>query len=213
MTTVTSDDIMQVITYPTFRKTGAYFFSKASTPASAGCSCTPFVVAVQAVDLYFTANETPEDKKVPVFLNTIGRKTYTLLRDLVDPDLPSTKLLEQLKQCLKSHFEPKVIVVAERFYFHQRNQGPTETITDYVAELRRLAKSCQFSKFLNESLRDRFVCGLHNTAIQKRLLTESDLKLSQAIQIVQSLEASDLSAKKLHRSDEGTVHRTAHRTG
>ena len=121
---------------------------------------------LERVDLFFQVNETKDDKRVPFLLNAIGGKTYALLRDLTDPDLPSTKTLDGLKTLLRQHFEPKPIIVAERFYFHKRSQGPTESIADYVAELRRLAKTCQFGTFLEEALRDQLVCGVRSLTIE-----------------------------------------------
>lgn len=45
---------------------------------------------LERVDLFFTANETADDKRVPISFNTIKGRTYALLRDLVAPYLPST---------------------------------------------------------------------------------------------------------------------------
>lgn len=42
----------------------------------------------------------------------------------------------------------------------------------FVAALHKLAEHCEFGDVLNDSLRDRLVCGLRNEAIQKKLLTE-----------------------------------------
>ena len=40
------------------------------------------------------------------------------------------------------------------------------------------------------ALRDQLVCGLRNKAIQKRLLTEADLDLKQALEISKAMEAA-----------------------
>ena len=37
------------------------------------------VVYLERVELYFAANEIKADKRVPVFLNVIGRENYSLL--------------------------------------------------------------------------------------------------------------------------------------
>ena len=68
---------------------------------------------------------------------------------------------------LKSHFEPKLLIIAERFKFHQRGQAPGETVAEYVAELCRLATHCEFGSYLDEALRDRFVCGLKGEECKK----------------------------------------------
>ena len=111
--------------------------------------------------LYFDANVT-DDKQVPVLLSNIGAKTYGLLRSLAAPKAPKEKTLDEIKKLLKSHFEPTPSVTAERYRFHRRDQAPGEMIADYVAELRKLTTHCKFENtkdFLEESLRDRFVCA------------------------------------------------------
>ena len=57
--------------------------------------------------------------------------------------------------------EPKTIVIAERCKFYKRNQKEGETIASYIAEIRRLARKCEFKDYLNTALRDQLVCGLY----------------------------------------------------
>ena len=47
---------------------------------------------LERVQLYFTANTVPRDKQVPILLSAIGAPIYSLLSDLLSPDLPSSKL-------------------------------------------------------------------------------------------------------------------------
>ena len=156
-------------------------------------------VYLERVQLYFQANDIKDAKKVPVFLSTVGAQTYQLLRDLLAPANPKDSTLVDLFKQLTDHYEPKPITIAERFVFYQRNQRPQEAVTTYLAELRRLAAKCNFEAFLPEALRDRFVCGLRDASIQKRLLAESALKLDQAIEIAQGMEAADIQAKKFQK--------------
>ena len=97
---------------------------------------------LERVELFFNANDIVDEKKVAVFLSVVGSKTYSLLRNLLAPDLPSTKTLAALVGTLKNHFEPKPLVIAERFHFHQRTQNVGESIAEYIAELRRLTTYC-----------------------------------------------------------------------
>lgn len=153
---------------------------------------------LERVELFFVANETPAAKQVPIFLNVVGATTFGLLRSLLAPDEPKTKSMAELAAALKGHFEPKRNIVAERFHFHRRNQKTDENVTQYVAELRRLAARCAFARdYLEEALRDRFVCGVSNEATQRKLLTEGDVKLSKAVEIAQSMEAAHIQAQSL----------------
>ncbi|KAL5487308.1 hypothetical protein EMCRGX_G019895 [Ephydatia muelleri] len=152
---------------------------------------------LERVELFMAANAIAEERKVTVFLSTVGPKTYGLLRNLVAPSKPQDKSMLELTAVLKKHFEPKPIVIAERFYFHRRNQAVGESIAEYVAELRRLAMNCKFGAYLDEAMRDRLVCGLRDEDTQKKLLSEEDLTFARAAEIAQSREAAQLNVQQL----------------
>ena len=144
---------------------------------------------------------------MPLLLSHIGAKTYGLLRSLAAPSAPKEKTFKDLEKILKDHFEPTPSVIAERYRFHRRDQAVGESIGDYVAELRKLTTHCKFgdtTDFLKESLRDRFVCGLRNESIRKRLLTEEKLTFTKAVEIAHSLETASKDA--LLKGPESAVH-------
>ena len=152
----------------------------------------------ERVDLYLAANDVPSEKHVPVFLSMVGGKAYELLRSFCAPVKPQDRSYEELKDLMKGHFEPKPLVIAERYHFHRRDQAAGESIAEYMAELRRLSRTCEFAEeYLSEALRDRLVCGLRSENIQKRLLTETDLTLKRAVQVAQAMEAAEKNAKSL----------------
>ena len=55
--------------------------------------------------------------------------------------------------------------MVSRFNFNKRNRKENETVTEYVRELRRLAKECQYGNQLNNMLRDRLAVGVNDEAI------------------------------------------------
>ena len=156
----------------------------------------------ERVQLFFIANGVAEGKQVATLLSVIGGKTDALLSDLLAPAKPADKSLEELKEVLQTHFEPKPVVIAERFQFHRRNQEPGESVAEYYeAELRRRAASCKFGDYLPQAIRDRLVCGMRSESTQKpsqkRLLAEADLTLTKALDIAQSMEAADRNTQRL----------------
>ena len=66
-------------------------------------------------------------------------------------------------------------MIAERFRFYQRLQREGESIANYMAELRRLSKHCDFGDYLDTALRNQLVCGLYHEAVQRKILAESEL--------------------------------------
>ena len=165
---------------------------------------------LERVELYFAANEIANEKKVAILLSVIGAKTYGLIRDLLAPTNPKEKSFDQLAEVLKKHFEPKPLVIAERFTFHRRNQSPTESVLEYVAELRRLAVHCDFENYLDQALRDRLVCGLRSENTQKRLLCEANLTLARAVELAQGMEAAHQNTQFMKGKAEGTIGKVTH---
>ena len=163
---------------------------------------------LERVELFFLANGIAEEKQVPVLLSIVGGKIYSLLSDLLAPDKPSSKTFPQLAGALQKHFEPKPVIIAERFQFHRRNQAANESVAEYEAELRQLATHCAFGNYLGEAIRDRIVCGLRSESIQKHLLAETELTLSKTLEIAKGMEAADRSAQKL-KGAEGTSFRVS----
>ena len=163
---------------------------------------------LERMALFLKANKVADEDKVPVFLSIIGGKVYSLLRDLLAPALPQDSTYATLVETLKKHYEPRPIVIAERFHFHKRSQALGESIAEYLAELRRLATHCQFGGFLEEALRDRLVCGMRHESAQKKLLTEADLTLARAVEIAQGMEAADKTAKTM-KQGEPAIHQVS----
>ena len=67
-----------------------------------------------------------------------------------------------------------------------------------------MSEYCEFGTNLNDSLRDRFVCGLSNEFIQKRLLSEADLSLSKASEIALAMETAAKDSQELQGKPEST---------
>ena len=164
-----------------------------------------FSTYVDRVKIFFAANDVAEDKQLPVFLSVIGAKNFALLCNLMSPEKPQTKTIAQVIEVLEKHFEPKPLVTAERFHFHRRNQLSTESVAEYVAELRRLSTHCDFGDHLNDALRDRLVCGLRSENMQRRLLSMKDLTLKDALETAQAMEAADKNARTLQGSESAAV--------
>ncbi|CAI5682743.1 unnamed protein product [Oreochromis niloticus] len=155
---------------------------------------------IERFEHYILANDIQPDKRVPVLLSVMGPKTYGLLRNLVAPSKPGTMQYDNIVGVLQAHFAPKPLVIAERFRFHKRNQGEEETVAQYVAVLKRLSEHYEFGAYLEDALRDRFVCGSKCETVQKRLLTEKDLTFRKAVDYAMSAETATHEVQQLSGS-------------
>ena len=143
---------------------------------------------------YFVANAVEEDRQRAMLLSTCGPPTYQLMKDLVAPEKPTQKTFKELVELVEAHKNQQPSIIVRRFHFHSRAQSETETIPQYVAILRRLSKHCNFGDTLGDMLRDRLVCGLRDTGLQRRLLAEKDLTFQRAFDIGQAYEVAELVA-------------------
>ncbi|XP_018369319.1 PREDICTED: uncharacterized protein LOC108765221, partial [Trachymyrmex cornetzi] len=81
----------------------------------------------------------------------------------------------------KTHFGEKTNVIYERARFNQRRQDANETVDEFIADLFRLAESCNFGNLREELIRDRIVVGVRNTKLSEAMQLQSDLTLEKAI--------------------------------
>eukprot|EP00731_Ephydatia_muelleri_P004078 Em0002g254a len=159
----------------------------------------PITAYLERVELYFSANGIGEDKKLAILLSVIGPKTYGVLRNLLAPSRPQEKKFSEVTEVLIRHFEPKLIVIAERFSFYRRSQLVGESVADFVAELRRLARNCQFGDFLDEALRDRL--AFINYQEQGFLIQESNALIVDEEIILQRAYSSGITLVVLGEAD------------
>ena len=107
-------------------------------------------------------------------------------------------------------------MILHRLKFNQCVQESGQCTADFIAKLRRLAEKCDFGQSFDSMLRDRLVCGVRDSALQKRLLAEEDSltfaaaeKLSPAAESV-SRDVGQLTAGRTGtESTPEAVHRAA----
>ncbi|KAK3733980.1 hypothetical protein QZH41_001130 [Actinostola sp. cb2023] len=171
----------------------------------------------ERLELYFEANdlnkiplktdqsnksevEAREKKRKAILLSVIGPSAYKILRNLTSPEKANEKPYEEIITLLRNHFAPKPSQTVQRFKFHSRVRSQGEKISDFIADLRKLAEGCDFGESLNDMLRDRLVCGIADDKIQNRLLIEQDLTFLKAYNIAICQETAARDASILHNA-------------
>jgi ribosomal protein L37AE/L43A len=150
---------------------------------------TNWVTYMQQVDLFFLANNvTSEPQKMAMLLSCIGRQAYDRLSDLCTPVLPQTKSYEEIRTLMGDHQHPKPLLIAERFRFGKRVQGPTESIAQFVIVLQALSKHCSFGEHLSARLAEQMLLGLRSEHIQRALITEKEFEFTSLFNKATALE-------------------------
>ena len=152
----------------------------------------------ERLNYYFVANSVEDDeKKKAIFLTLIGSVQFRLLKDLCAPVDISAKNFVELCTILQNHHQPKPPKFLQRTKFESRVRQPGESIQQYIAILRNLSQFCEFGNTLEERLCERFVRGINNERIQRRLLSETNLNLHNAIEIAVAITQSAEGAREL----------------
>ena len=157
---------------------------------------------MQRARLYMEANDIAADRRVAVLLTLLGEDVYETLSNLISPAEPGTRTLNQIDEALRAHFQPQPLEITERVIFYQRKQLPNETLAQFIEELGKLARTCNFAAQLDTQLRDRFVAGMSIEPIQKRLLTEQNLTLARAQEVAFGMELAMKETKVLLENSE-----------
>lgn len=75
--------------------------------------------------------------------------------------------------------------------------------------MQKLAEHCAFGATLSETLRDRFLCGMRDEGVQKRLLTKTDLTFAKALETAEIAERAAKDAEQLQSVTKQEVHQVA----
>ena len=120
------------------------------------------------LEYYFQAKEiADENKRKSMFLVVIGPASLKLLRNLVSPNKPHKKTLQQLIIVLKQHYNHTPPVIIQGFKFYTRTRKLSDSIATFMSELRSIAKFCNFGNTLEDMLKDRLVCGIAEMLFRK----------------------------------------------
>lgn len=90
---------------------------------------------------------------------------------------------------MSNQIAPKPAEAMERCMFHTAQQEPQETISEFIARLKKLALNCNFEK-LDTVLRDQLVCGIRGKETRIRLFEEKALTFDKAKEIATTRETA-----------------------
>ena len=149
----------------------------------------------------YATGEGSEAKQRAAFCTYIDSSTFKLLCSLCAPNKPEELSLEQLQAKLDQQFGTKKLVLAERYRFYSYKQLEGQSLSEYIAELRHLAASCDWSaERLEDNIRDKFVMGLRNERLLQQLLTQDHKKpLDDLVELARVFEAAE--HESLSRAD------------
>lgn len=150
----------------------------------------------ERLENFFEMRNAPPAKKPLVLINSIEAKFYQLLSNATSPEKPNSKSYEELIGKLEEILCPEKNEVSEQHKFGMVKQTDGQSITTFVAELKKAALFCNFKcescliSTLNSHLRFQFIIGLRDSVIRERLLLEKNISFENAVKMASSIESS-----------------------
>ncbi|XP_026737908.1 uncharacterized protein LOC113501095 isoform X1 [Trichoplusia ni] len=104
---------------------------------------------------------------------------------------------EKVIKKFNEYFIPRKNESVNSHLFFTRNQKENETFDSFFTDIKKLSVECEFGNLSDRMLRDKIVTGIIDKRLKDRLLRESDLTLSKAIQICKAAELAEEQVKKI----------------
>ncbi|XP_060542427.1 uncharacterized protein K02A2.6-like [Pantherophis guttatus] len=141
----------------------------------------------------------PDIRKKALFLSHCGPRVFDTAEALSEPNSVHNISWSTLQTLLKDHYAPTPSKYVQRYDFRQRLQQEGESISEYVAALRKAATQCEY-RDLDEMLLEQLICGVRDSRLQRRLLARSNLTLLIALDEARAQESSVKAAERLKSS-------------
>lgn len=144
----------------------------------------------QYFEIYCVATEIEkkaEKVKCAILLHYIGEECIDIYNTFgLSPD---EQKVDIILQKFENYFVPKSSETYERYKFFTRSQH-SETIDQYVTQLKKLSENCEFGDLKNSLIRDRLICGIKDNKVREELLRNHELTLEKAVEICRASEMS-----------------------
>ena len=123
-----------------------------------------------------------DKKRVAIFLACAGSDARELFEtfDLSDE---ARQQIDAVVGAFREHCIGVTNVAYERYVFNKRNQDSTETFDSFLADIKRLVKSCDYGTLEESIIKDRVVMGVRDDGTRRKLLQIKNLDLQTATQI------------------------------
>ncbi|GBL80181.1 hypothetical protein AVEN_29157-1 [Araneus ventricosus] len=149
----------------------------------------------QRFKLYMDAtslNTKPESQKVAILLHVIGEECLEIYNTFSEV---STASMNDILAKFEAYFVPRRNITYERqrLFFLAQREG--QSVEDFITELRKQLRNCDYGSRSDSVLVDQLVRGLRESRLRERLLRVPDLDIKKAVDMCRAAETSKLQAQ------------------
>lgn len=157
-----------------------------------------------------------EDKMAQLLCVSIGSFQYNNLASFLGPDSPVNKLsYTDLVNSFKQMLAPKKNLVVAQHYFLNTYQKENQSISEYVADLQRDIRDCEFTtkcecdktiSIADTFLRAQFIRGVRDNWLREQILQANLTKFEDILAKAVALEASKIESRQLTQCRSNQSH-------
>lgn len=150
-----------------------------------------------------------DEQKRAYFLSWAGTDIFNLLRKLYGNDDVSKQFYSNITQKLTEYFKSTTHILAARYKFNKTLMQPYQTYTSWVAELRGIARDCNFKctrddcnhPSVDEHIRDMIILHTPHDHVRTVALQNVNPSLEEVLKIAEIYETTQLAKKSLNNDD------------
>ncbi|GBN44356.1 Retrovirus-related Pol polyprotein from transposon 412 [Araneus ventricosus] len=137
-------------------------------------------------------NDKPEIQKLAILLHVIGMECLEIYNTF--SEVSSASMNDILANC-EGHFVLQRNITYERQRLFLLVQREGQSVDDFITELRKQLRNCDYGSQSDSVLVDQLVRGLRESRLRERLLRVPDLDIKKAVAMCRAAETSKLQAQ------------------
>ncbi|KAL7724915.1 hypothetical protein ACLKA6_020051 [Drosophila palustris] len=150
------------------------------------------------------------EKQKAYFLSWVGTDVFELVKNLFGSENLDQQTYAQITEKLTEHYKEKRHIVAARYEFFKRQMRDSQTHKEWVADLRGIARECQFvcksencsCDYVNEMIRDQIIVHTPFDKIRTAALQKLQPSLEDVLSIAETYEATTKTVSAIKESEK-----------
>ena len=141
-------------------------------------------------------------RRAATFLACVGTEAFERFQSMEFDTDDDRQDIDKVIDAFNKYCIGETNVTYERYVLNRRLQSSGESFDVFLADIRRLIRSCNYNDLEDSIVRDRIVIGIQNDATRRKLLQVRRLDLNTAIDICKASEAAAIQLQEISSKSE-----------
>lgn len=131
-----------------------------------------------------------QEKRTAILLSCVGSDAYDVFQTMVFHYEANRSNVEAVIKAFYDYCIGETNITYERYTLNKRVQESSESFDNFLMELSRLVKSCEYGELEESILKDRIVIGIRDDGTRRKLIQIHKLDLAAAIDVCRASETA-----------------------